>query len=102
MLALASFGLALDLVWVAFWRALDLWFGLDLACKLNLVSLGWGYKNDWQGGPRAPSKIDLGVPGLGYLDDWQGGPRATCNIDFGISGLGYLACFGLWFDLSKL
>ena len=41
MLALASFGLALDLVWVAFWRALDLWFGLDLACKLNLVSLGW-------------------------------------------------------------
>ena len=35
MLALASFGLALDLVWVAFWRALDLWFGLDLACKLN-------------------------------------------------------------------
>ena len=40
MLALASFGLALDLVWVAFWRALDLWFGLDLACKLNLVSLG--------------------------------------------------------------
>ena len=41
VLALASFGLALDLVWVAFWCVLDLCFGLDLACKLNLVSLGW-------------------------------------------------------------